>query len=161
MTEDSEVHRRSVLRGAMALGVVGLGGTLSGCGGGSSKSASSNSTPTASAPTSAAPTATSPGSASAGGTVLGPVSGVPVGGGEVFATQKVVVTQPTAGEYKGFTAVCTHEGCIVDDVSGSTINCACHGSKYSITDGSVVQGPAQRPLAAENVSVSDGTIRLG
>jgi Rieske Fe-S protein len=71
-----------------------------------------------------------------------------------------VVTQPTAGQYKAFTAVCTHEQCTVGDVSGGTINCYCHGSKFSITDGSVVKGPAASPLAAKNVTISGDSISL-
>jgi Rieske Fe-S protein len=45
-------------------------------------------------------------------------------------------------------------------VSEGTINCACHGSQYSIDDGSVVQGPATFPLDAEKISVSGGEISL-
>ena len=95
-------------------------------------------------------------SSGGGGAVLGPVSDVPVGGGKVF--DKVVVTQPTAGQFRGFTAVCTHAGCLVRTVENNTINCPCHGSKYSATDGSVVRGPAPAPLAAINVTVQGGNI---
>jgi Rieske Fe-S protein len=90
--------------------------------------------------------------------VLGPVADVPVGGGKVFTDAKVVVTQPTAGQFKAFTAVCTHAGCIVATVANTTIDCPCHGSKYSVTDGSVVNGPAPRPLAPVTVSVKNGNI---
>jgi Rieske Fe-S protein len=90
--------------------------------------------------------------------VLGPVADVPVGGGKVFTDAKVVVTQPTAGQFKAFTAVCTHAGCIVATVANKTIDCPCHGSKYSVTDGSVVNGPAPRPLAPVTVSVKNGNI---
>jgi len=83
---------------------------------------------------------------------------VPVGGGVVVKDQKVVVTQPKAGEFKGFTAVCTHAGCVVKDVAGGTINCPCHGSKFSITDGSVVAGPAKKPLAEAPVTVDGAQI---
>ena len=84
--------------------------------------------------------------------MLGPVSDVPVGGGKVFQDAKIVVTQPTAGQYKGFTAVCTHAGCIVRTVENNTIDCPCHGSKYNATDGSVVGGPAPAPLAADRMA---------
>ena len=69
---------------------------------------------------------------------------IPVGGGKIFADQKVVVTQPTSGEFKAFSAVCTHQSCVVADVSGGTINCACHGSKFDITTGAVKNGPPPR-----------------
>jgi Rieske Fe-S protein len=85
---------------------------------------------------------------------------VPVGGGTILADQKVVVTQPTAGQFKAFTAVCTHQGCLVADVSNGTITCTCHGSKFSATDGSVQGGPAPAPLAARNVTVSGDTITV-
>ncbi|KPC78668.1 MULTISPECIES: Rieske (2Fe-2S) protein [Streptomyces] len=88
-------------------------------------------------------------------------SGVPAGGGTVFKDRKVVVTQPTAGEFKAFSAVCTHAGCIVAAVTDGTIDCACHGSRFSIEDGAVENGPATRPLPAERITVEGDSIRLG
>jgi Rieske Fe-S protein len=82
----------------------------------------------------------------AGGPVLAQLSDIPVGGGKILANQGVVLTQPTAGTVKGFSPICTHQGCTVSTVSGGTINCPCHGSRYSITDGSVQAGPAPRSL---------------
>jgi Rieske Fe-S protein len=79
-----------------------------------------------------------------------------VGGGQILTGPKIVVTQPTAGAFKAFTAVCTHQGCTVGTVANGTIDCPCHGSKFSIKDGSVVNGPATRPLAAIAIKV-DGT----
>ncbi|GAB3417591.1 Rieske (2Fe-2S) protein [Flindersiella endophytica] len=95
-----------------------------------------------------------------GGNALGKTSDIPVGGGKVFAEQKVVVTQPQAGDFKGFSAICTHRGCPVKDVSGGTINCPCHGSKYKIADGSVSNGPATKGLAAANIKVDGDSITL-
>ncbi|HEY6424864.1 MAG TPA: Rieske (2Fe-2S) protein, partial [Pseudonocardiaceae bacterium] len=94
------------------------------------------------------------------GKPLGNTGNVPVGGGEVFADQKVVVTQPAAGEFKAFSAICTHQGCTVNKIAGGTIDCPCHGSKYAIADGSVVHGPASRPLAPRQITVSGSTILL-
>jgi Rieske Fe-S protein len=91
---------------------------------------------------------------------LGPVSDVPLGGGHVYTDAKVVVTQPTAGDYKAFTAVCTHQGCLVGSVSEGAIHCPCHGSAFSISDGSVLQGPATNALASEAISVANGTVIL-
>jgi len=85
-----------------------------------------------------------------------PITAIPVGGGVVLKADKIVVTQPTKGEFKAFSAVCTHAGCVVSKVADGTINWPCHGSKYSITDGSVVAGPAPKPLPAKAVNV-DGT----
>lgn len=84
---------------------------------------------------------------------------VPVGGGVILDLQDgIVVTQPSAGVFKAFTAVCTHEGCVVTSVSDGTILCPCHGSKFRIADGSVAEGPAKSPLKAIPVKVSDGII---
>ncbi|GAA2103621.1 Rieske (2Fe-2S) protein [Microlunatus panaciterrae] len=87
-------------------------------------------------------------------------SAIPIGGGEVFDGPQVVVTQPTQGSFKAFTAVCTHQGCLVGSVT-DTINCPCHGSRFSIADGSVVAGPALAPLAARKITVAHGQIVLG
>ena len=76
----------------------------------------------------------------------------------MLTAQKIVVTQPKAGTFAAFTAVCTHLGCLVDSVSGGTINCPCHGSKFSITNGSVVNGPATAPLAAVSIKVKGSNI---
>ena len=53
-----------------------------------------------------------------------------------------MVTQPTEGDFKAFSALCTHQGCVVSEIKGEDIDCTCHGSKFSIADGSVVDGPA-------------------
>jgi Rieske Fe-S protein len=86
---------------------------------------------------------------------------VPVGGGTIIDGKNVVVTQPVAGTFKGFSAVCTHQGCIVGTVAGGTIDCPCHGSKFSIKDGSVVNGPATRPLPAVAIAVQGTSIVEG
>ncbi|MDO9496422.1 MAG: Rieske (2Fe-2S) protein, partial [Nocardioides sp.] len=82
-----------------------------------------------------------------------------VGGGVVFADAGVVVTQPEAGTFKGFDVRCTHAGCPVNQVS-DTINCPCHGSKFSIVDGTPQAGPAPGPLAAVGLTVEGGQITL-
>jgi len=96
----------------------------------------------------------------ASGTVLGTASEIPVGGGKIFAAAKVVVTQPARGQYKGFSAVCTHVGCILSKVADGTIDCPCHGSEFKITNGAVVTGPAPRPLPVKQIRVVDGAIVL-
>lgn len=96
----------------------------------------------------------------AGGKALAKTSEIPVGGGKVIESQKVVVTQPTAGTFKAFTSTCTHQGCTVAKVVNNVIECPCHGSKFSATDGSVVHDPATRPLAAKQITVSGDQITL-
>lgn len=83
---------------------------------------------------------------------------VPVGGGVVVADRNMVATQPSAGTFKVFVATCTHQGCEVQKVQNGTIDCPCHGSRFAIADGSVVEGPATRPLASVAFSVADGQI---
>jgi Rieske Fe-S protein len=85
---------------------------------------------------------------------------IPVGSAVIFADRQVVVSQPAAGQFKAFTAVCTHQGCLVSDVQGQTIVCNCHGSKFNATDGSVAGGPAGRPLKEVGIVVEGTDIRL-
>jgi nitrite reductase/ring-hydroxylating ferredoxin subunit len=87
-------------------------------------------------------------------------SEVPVGGGKIFTSEKVVVTQPTEGDFKAFSAICTHQQCVVTEIKGDDIDCACHGSKFSIKDGSVVSGPANKPLQAFKATVSGEEITV-
>ena len=84
---------------------------------------------------------------------------VPVGSGVILTAQKVVITQPTEGDFKGFTAVCTHRGCTVNTVT-DTINCRCHGSMFSIETGEPVGGPAPSPLAEKPLAVRGDSIDL-
>jgi Rieske Fe-S protein len=94
----------------------------------------------------------------ASGELVTPTSDIEVGGGAIFADQEVVVTQPSEGEFKCFTAICSHQGCLVTSVSDGTINCDCHGSQYSIENGDVETGPATFPLAEIPITVSGDEI---
>ena len=123
--------------------------TLAACGEGIADNPGADASPScASTPSTRAP---------AGG--LAATSDIPVGGGVVFCHQGVVVTQPSPGTFKGFTSTCTHQGCQVAEVT-DTINCTCHGSKFSIADGAVENPPAPRPLPAEEIMVEGNSIRL-
>ncbi len=112
---------------------------LAACGGGSG-----GGTPAASPPSSAGGTK-APGPAA---NALVATSQVPVGGGVILSQLNVVVTQPTQGTFECFSATCTHQGCQVASVAGGTINCACHGSQFSIKDGSNVAGPLGSPAGS-------------
>jgi Rieske Fe-S protein len=158
------LSRRAVVAGAGGVACVGL---LAACGGGST--ATSPGTPAVAPPAPAAPSASSGGGASSDGAssdgassddTLAKTSSIPVGGGAVFADQNVVVTQPTAGEFKAFSATCTHQGCKVNKVANGVIACPCHGSKFNIADGSVANGPAKKPLPEKPVSVEGGAVVL-
>jgi Rieske Fe-S protein len=94
--------------------------------------------------------------------VLTTTGEVEVGGGVILTQQRVVITQPSEGDFRGFSAICTHEGCLVATVNDGTITCPCHGSRFSIEDGSVMQGAiaGQGPLAAVDIEVDGSEIRL-
>ena len=113
--------------------------------------------PASSQPPSSQPPSSQPPSASQP-PALALTSEVPVGGGKILTDKKIVITQPRAGSFEAFTAVCTHQGCIVSSVSGGTINCPCHGSRFSVTNGSVVNGPAASPLAPVSIKVQGTSI---
>jgi Rieske Fe-S protein len=165
--KDSLATRRGMLAG---VGLVGLAGAITACSsGGSSMSAAvadpatSSGAGAASPATSAAASAPASASSAAGGTAAGALtatSAIPVGGGKIFAAQTTVVTQPSAGEFKVFSAVCTHMGCIVNQIADGRIDCPCHGSEYSITDGAVLAGPAPKPLPAKPFKVTGDSIFL-
>lgn len=85
-------------------------------------------------------------------------SAVPVGGGVVISAKGIVVTQPSAGTFRGFSSTCTHQGCSVDRISGGSIVCPCHGSEFSVVDGSVTRKPAIKPLSSRAVTVRSGWV---
>ena len=89
---------------------------------------------------------------------LATTSDVPVGGCFVVADAKVVVTQPTEGDFKAFSAVCTHQGCLVESSSDGEIPCPCHLSRFSLEDGSPLSGPATAPLAPVEITVDGDSI---
>ncbi len=155
--------RRGVLRVA---GVVVGAGALAACSSppvptapadpSSSAAATSSSGSTSAATSEATPAPTS--SAAAGGT---PTSEIPVGGGTVYADTKTVVTQPTAGTFKAFDAVCPHQGCTVGSVEGGQIICPCHQSHFDAATGAHVSGPAPTGLTAKNITVNGDTFTVG
>ena len=140
------VSRRAVITGACLL-CVGVGGAavFAACGSGSGSGSGGSG---------------GSGNGAAAGPFTYQASQIPVGGGTVFDKDKVVVTQPTAGEFKAFSAICTHQGFLVGNVQGGTINCFHHGSMYNDATGQVVGGPAPSPLPGKAVSVSGSTITV-
>lgn len=148
-----------------AVGVVALGAgapLLAACG----SDPDTASDPSTDSPTTSGPTGTSPSPADGSPATAdspNPPAGlmaagdVPVGGGVVLAAEGVVVTQPAEGEFKAFSASCTHRGCIVARVA-SNIECDCHGSRFAVADGSVVNGPAASPLSEVAIEIVDGQV---
>jgi Rieske Fe-S protein len=85
-------------------------------------------------------------------------SKVPIGGGVILENADYVVTQPSKGKYKAFSKICTHQGCPVASVRDGVIHCDCHGSEYSIEDGSVTNPPAPKPLAESKTTVFEDKV---
>ncbi|GIJ78843.1 Ferredoxin subunit of nitrite reductase or a ring-hydroxylating dioxygenase [Micromonospora phaseoli] len=150
--------RRALLAGTGAVGVA----ALTGC------ATYGQPQPAAPPPPAAAPgsstdpsgTATPGADGEPGPPALATLADIPVGGGAIFADAGVVLTQPTEGTIKAYSATCTHQGCTVTSVADGTIVCACHNSVFDIADGSVRSGPAGAPLPAANVTVDGDAIRL-
>ena len=129
--------RRTVLRGMGAIGAAAVGAAaLAACGSDDNAAAAGGPAKTVKA------------------------ADIPVGGGVIYADAVVVVTQPLAGSFKAFSAMCMHLGCVVNQVDHGRIICPCHGSEYNITDGSVYQGPSTTPLNPRTVTVSGDTLTI-
>ncbi len=109
--------------------------------------------PNSSAPAPASSTPPAP-----AGNLIAKTSDVPVGSGVIVGD--VVITQPVAGDFKGFSSRCTHKGCAVNKIADGTIDCPCHGSKFNL-DGTVAHGPATQPLEARAISVNGDSISSG
>ena len=166
--------RRVVLAGALAVGTLpwlaacgdnaDAGGTSDGSNAGDSSGTSDG--------------GASDGGASSGGTtsqdsgeqsggsgegepvVVAAVADVPEGGGIVLEDDELVLTQPSPGQFRGFSAVCTHQGCLVAGVSDGSINCPCHGSMFDPDTGEVIGGPAPSALPERPIIVAGKDILL-
>ena len=136
-----ETSRRAVLAGAVG---VTAAAALAACGG---------DTETATPP----PLNPNP---AANAAPIARTTDIPVNGGKIFTEQVVVVTQPAAGQFKAFSATCTHKGCMLAGVEDGAIICKCHGARFNVNDGSVAKGPATQPLASKNIQVIGDSIAL-
>lgn len=137
-----ETTRRDVLKGAgAAAAAVGASAALTACGGGGQSSSASKPS-TASAP------------------VTVPKDQVQLNNGVVLE-KTYVVTQPTEGEYKAFDKICPHGGCNVSFIKNKQIVCACHGSEFSIVDGSRTAGPAKQGLKEYPVKAEGDNLTIG
>jgi cytochrome b6-f complex iron-sulfur subunit len=79
-------------------------------------------------------------------------------GKTVSVGEKPVVVVRTSTEFRAFSAVCTHLGCLIDwDASRRLFDCPCHGGTFDL-NGRVTGGPPPRPLPEFAVSVVDGKV---
>ncbi|MEU3825377.1 Rieske 2Fe-2S domain-containing protein [Streptomyces sp. SID486] len=138
MPSNSSASRRTVLRGAAAVPVAGLG--LAAC----------------SAPegSSVAATPTAP-------VDLGTEGEVAKGGAKLYRDHNVVVSRDRNGALKAYSTICTHAGCPIDNLQGTTLICPCHGSEFDAVTGKVVHAPATQPLTELAVKAANGRIIAG
>jgi len=131
------ISRRGVIASAVGVSAIAA---LSAC---SPEVSNLTSTPAPEAPSTAAPVA------------VAKTSDIPIGSGKKFDVEGVpiLITQPRAGEFRGFSAVCTHAGFVMSNMANSEIKCDNHGAVYSADDGSVLSGPAPRALGKVTVTV--------
>jgi Rieske Fe-S protein len=126
----------------------------------STDDATASSAASAAAPSAASTAAATSSESSDEGTELATLDQVPAGGGVILKDQKIVLTRTSGNDVKGFSAVCTHQGCLVGEVANGTINCPCHGSKYDASTGAVVNGPATAGLKSVPVTVRDNEVYM-
>jgi nitrite reductase/ring-hydroxylating ferredoxin subunit len=141
-TGPTGVPRRQLLQGSVvATGALAAGSLLAACGDDQAQTAPVDGPPQAPDP--------APGATTASGVVVA-AADVPIGGGTITSVgdRKVVVTQPEAGTYAAFSAVCPHQGCSVGSVDADAITCPCHGSQFSPSTGEVLRGPDGAPTSS-------------
>ena len=160
MTDPTDLTRRTILTLGSA-GAVGSALALAGC---ATDAPSGTALPTATPPPTVTdePTAEQPTAAPDApplGEDIAALADVPVGG-SIDATingAPALVAQPTAGQVVAFSAICTHQQCVVA-AAGNEFDCPCHGSRFDAATGDVLGGPALEPLSAIPVALSGDRI---
>ncbi|MEO3977122.1 Rieske (2Fe-2S) protein [Streptomyces sp. CAU 1734] len=140
MPGPSSAARRTVLKGAALAGAAGLG--TAACSTESKLGRAEQPTPTAPVH-------------------LGAADAVPVGGAKLYREQRLIVSCPEEGTYKAFSAQCTHAGCLLDKIENNEGNCPCHGSRFDVTSGKALVGPATVPLPEVRIKVEGGKLVAG
>jgi len=92
-------------------------------------------------------------------TEIATLADIPVGGSIVVevAGEQIVLSQPESGTVTAFSAVCTHQGCIVAPTE-KELACPCHGSRFNAETGAVIEGPAARALPSVAVTVNGTSV---
>ena len=73
-----------------------------------------------------------------------------------------VAVANVAGTLYAFGDTCTHLQCSLaeGDLEETTVTCRCHGSRFDVSSGAVLQGPAQEPVETYLTQVEDGTLKI-
>jgi Rieske Fe-S protein len=162
MTDDrvsktaGDASRRTVMTGIVGVGVGGP--ILAACGSDDSESSGSDSGGGSGGDSGGAGDGGGGGASASG--AIGKTSEVPVGGAKIFKAETVMVSQPSEGEFKAFSTVCTHQGCKITKMDGDEIECGCHLSRFAVSDGSVAKGPATKPLEELKVTVEGDNLTV-
>ena len=91
---------------------------------------------------------------------VGKIADVPVNSAKIVKFNKtpIVLVHTLDDQFKAYSAVCTHLGCIVqyrDDEK--SFHCNCHGSVFDL-NGKNIAGPAPRPLSPYKVELKENSI---
>ena len=57
---------------------------------------------------------------------------------------------------------CSHRGCSLaeGELDGDTVVCGCHGSRFALSDGAIINGPATAPQPAFEVCEQEGSLEV-
>jgi nitrite reductase/ring-hydroxylating ferredoxin subunit len=70
-----------------------------------------------------------------------------------------LVAQVSQNTFNAMTAICTHQGCTINEFGNSVFQCECHGSQFN-TSGGVVRGPATQALRRFNTSFANNVLTI-
>jgi Rieske Fe-S protein len=158
MTDPTDLTRRTVLT-LGSIGAVGGALGLAACTPDASTDGSSATPSPTLADETPVPEPTSAPDAPHLGDDIAALADVPVGG-SIDASingEPALIAQPTAGQVVAFSAICSHQQCVVA-AAGAEFHCPCHGSMFDAATGDVLQGPALEPLSPLQVAVAGDRI---
>ena len=72
----------------------------------------------------------------------------------------ILIVRISEKEFAAFAAQCTHWGAEVNNPVDGVLVCPFHGSRYKATDGSVLEGPAKKPLRKFTVDFDESKQQL-
>ncbi len=77
------------------------------------------------------------------------------------SSDTIMVIRATDTVVLALSAICTHAGCSMNfDAQRSRLTCPCHGSEFNDEDGSVIVGPARRPVKVYAATLAGNTITV-